>query len=387
MDPTQGILLLTASAETERQVSAAIASERGLAMGPTCRSLQELINRLRQSPARVAVVDLEPSPEKNLALLDPVISRYGDTRFIVLARSPGQQVLLEAMHVGARHVVAAETVHADLPLVLRRMALNGAARRTARAFVASVFSASGGAGATTLAVNLACELQALATGPTLLVDLDVYSGAVAAYLNVHADYDLATVLADGDRLDGELIKSSSALHSPKLYVLLSPGAATSRLVAQPRFENLPALLGSAREAFDYVVIDAPRLPFDMTAQLATASSLCLLPFQLSVVGIRAAKNLMNALIESGVPGDQIMPIASRHRRRRVMIGLDEAARALGRAQLPYLTNDFKSALASVNLGQPLAVAARRSALRRDIERLAQHIHTSHTGGGHLAPVF
>ena len=82
-----------------------------------------------------------------------------------------------------------------------------------------------------------------------------------------------------------------------------------------------------------------------------------------------------------------MPVASRHRRRRVMIGLEEAARALGREGLGYLSNDFKPALTSVNLGQPLAVAARRSKIRRDIERLAEHIHQAHLTGAHPAPIF
>jgi pilus assembly protein CpaE len=388
MDATPGILLLTSDAETERLVSTAVSSESGLAMGPTCRSLQELANRLRQSPARIAVVDLGDAPEKSLALLDPVISRFGETRFVVLSHSPAQSLLMEAMHVGARHVVARESIRADLPPVLRRMAQNGAVSKTAgRGFIISILSASGGSGATLLATNLAYELHLLATGPTLLVDLDVFSGAIASYMNLNADYDLATVLIDETRIDGELIKSSSAMVDQRLYVLLSPGAALSRHAARPRMDHLPRLLAASKDVFDYTVIDAPRLALDESAQVASASSLVIVPFQLSVVGIRATKNMIHALVESGVPADHIMPIASRHRRRRVMIGLDEAARALGRPGMGFLTNDFKASLASVNLGQPLAVGAKRSKIRRDIERLAQHIHNAHSSGAHVGPVF
>jgi Flp pilus assembly CpaE family ATPase len=195
------------------------------------------------------------------------------------------------------------------------------------------------------------------------------------------------VLSDGDRIDGELIKSSSAMVDPRFFVLLSPGAAHSRHAARPRMEHLPRLLSAGKDAFEYVVIDAPRLALDDAAQVATASSLVIVPFQLSVVGIRAAKNMIQSLMDSGVPADHVVPVASRHRRRRVMIGLDEAAKALARPSLGYLTNDFKAALASVNLGQPLAVGAKRSKIRRDIERLAQHIHAAHSSGGVVGPVF
>jgi pilus assembly protein CpaE len=387
MDSTPGILLLTQDAEIERQVSAAVAGESGLAIAPTCRSVQELTNRLRQSQSRVAVVDLDPAPERMLSQLDPVIARFGETRFIVVTRAPGQALLMEAMHVGARHVVPRESLFTELPPVLRRVGRNGTLKPTGRGFIVSVLSASGGCGATFLAVNLAYELHALATGSTLLVDLDVYTGAVAGNLNLQADYDLTTVLTDGDRLDGELIKSSSALADPRLYVLLSPTSATTRLHDHPRMENLPLLLAGAKEAFEYAVIDAPRLPLEHAAHLAAASSLVIVPFQLSVIGIRAAKNLISALVESGVQADHIMPIANRHRRRRVMIGLEEAAKVLGRPAVPFLTNDFKAALTCVNLGQPLATGAKRSKIRRDIERLAQHIHKANVSHAPVGPVF
>jgi pilus assembly protein CpaE len=387
MDSFSGILLLTTEPETERRVAAALSSERGLGMGPTCHSFQELAARLRQQPPKAVVVDLDPAPEKTLALLDPLISRYGEVKFVVLAQSPGQQLLLEAMHVGARHVVPKESLQTELPVVLRRFALNGAAKHAPRGYIVTVLSSGGGCGATLLAVNLANELRTIGTGSALLIDMDVYSGAVSSYLNVHAQYDLSTVLSDGDRIDAELVKSSSALYDQKLYVLLSPVASIARATSSVRFEHLPRLLWAAKDAFDYTVIDAPRLPLELSVQLASASSLTMVPFQLTVVGIRAAKALMNSLVEQGVPADQIMPIASRYHKRRALISLAEAARALGREQVGALTNDYKASVTSNNMGQPLERAARRSAIRRDIERLAQHVNKAHVGSTPVSPVF
>src|ERR1043165_5413385 len=114
MDQTPGILLLTADPETERAVSAVVSSGTGMAMGPICRTIPELASRLRQSPARIAVVDLDPAPEKTLAGLDPVIARFAETRFVVVSNAPAEKLLLEAMHIGARHVVAKEALRADL---------------------------------------------------------------------------------------------------------------------------------------------------------------------------------------------------------------------------------------------------------------------------------
>jgi hypothetical protein len=54
------------------------------------------------------------------------------------------------------------------------------------------------------------------------------------------------------------------------------------------------------------VIDAPRLPIGVTSELAAASVRTIIPFQLTVLSIRAAKAMINALVQHGVPSEQIM---------------------------------------------------------------------------------
>ena len=55
-----------------------------------------------------------------------------------------------------------------------------------------------------------------------------------------------------------------------------------------------------------------------------------------------------------------------------MVSLDDAAAVLGN-RVERLQNDYKAASAALNFGQPLAEAAPRSYLRRDIVRLAEII--------------
>src|ERR1051326_3858422 len=98
----RGVLVLTTEAETEAAVASAIGGELSVRPGGVCRTLQELVTQLRLVPAPVAVVDLDlggASPERMLSMLDPVISHFGQTRFVAVARNadaPG--LLTDAMH-------------------------------------------------------------------------------------------------------------------------------------------------------------------------------------------------------------------------------------------------------------------------------------------------
>src|SRR5207302_1500979 len=117
--------LMTSDLQTERQVSAALRLEHGLTVEASCRSLPELVRELSNGPAPAVLVDIDNpgagGPERMLALLDPIISRFADSRFVVMATKPRQELLLEAMQVGARHFVAKESISSDLVGVLNRI--------------------------------------------------------------------------------------------------------------------------------------------------------------------------------------------------------------------------------------------------------------------------
>ena len=85
--------------------------------------------------------------------------------------------------------------------------------------VMTVISASGGCGATTIAVNLADEIAQKQKQPTLIWDLDTAYGAVASYLGLTPRYGADHVLHYGGDIDAQLIKSTASVHNDRLHVL------------------------------------------------------------------------------------------------------------------------------------------------------------------------
>ena len=265
----------------------------------------------------------------------------------------------------------------ELNGVLQRLIPNTGSRNGflgAHGSIITVLSAGGGCGATTLAVNLANELHALIHDPVLLIDMDCCRGGAAGYLGVSAQYGLTDVLADGDRIDSQLIKSTAVQHNERVHVLASPATVDLDNPSAPQWEHLSRALQKAKDGYGYVVIDAPHAAMEVAALLGRASVLTYLMLELNVEDIRVARALYTGVVGRGVPQDRVLPIASRYRGRRETITLAEAQRAIGCTHIGQLSNDYKAVLSSVNYGKPLSENSPRSELRLDIQKLAKSIH-------------
>ncbi len=263
MNLKRSIPLVTTDAEIADSFVRALEASERLAPAGTCRNLVELTARLGRNPAPAAVVDIGPGPMQMLAELGPIIPKFSDTRFVLLSREVQNELLVEAMEIGVRYVMDRKALDPELVGVLQRLMPNSVRRAGGSGLAITVLSASGGCGATTIAVNLANELRLEVGEPTLLVDLDASYGAIGAYLGLKGNYGIADALAHGDRVDAQLVRSSASEFTEDLHVLLSPANLGSQTRTTVQYENLGHALEACKQAYSHTVIDAPRVPVDV----------------------------------------------------------------------------------------------------------------------------
>src|SRR6266850_5426444 len=143
---------MTRERDTERAVDLALESTPQVARQfAVCPDLRELALRLENRQAAVALIDLDPQPMATLAGVEPLVRRFPNTRFVVLCRETGGDLLDEAMQVGARRCVTKGSLVADLPSVLRRLVQDVGSTEGEGGSLVTVLSASGGCGCTTVA--------------------------------------------------------------------------------------------------------------------------------------------------------------------------------------------------------------------------------------------
>ena len=385
MPQRKAVIMLSSAAEMSSAVTAALQGGTQFELVGVVDDLAALKSRLDRGDIQAALIDVDNQPDQLLSGLTSATARFPEVRFIILSSNMRQDLLIEAMQAGARNVIDRQTVETKLDAVLRRIVPDATARVAGQ--ITTLLSASGGCGATTLALNLANELQILTGQPSLLVDMDLHYGAVAIWLGLKGQFGLGDVLAFGEGIDAHLIRSATQTAGTNLHVLLSPagtaattattGTAGASGARNPliNFDHLDETLDAFRYSFTNTVIDAPRVPAPVAARLSMASGMTLIAMQLTVRDIHIARNLVTDLTGEGVQPDQIFLLVNRHCKRS-LITLDEARQALNNLPMICISNDYRNAAKAMNHGHLLASVAASSPLRRDLVQLAGGIRNS-----------
>jgi len=369
MSPRRSILLVTCEQPTAEAVNRALEVEGRFAVNGICRDLRDLAGYLQRKGAPAALVDIDPGPKGMLVELERLTTRFPDTRFVVLSSDVSGEMMLTAMQAGARHFMKKSSVAEELPSALGRLIPEEVLGGQAGA-ITTVLAASGGCGATTVAINLANELHLSSGDPALLVDMDLHYGAVGSYLGISGQFGLADVLNHAGHIDPQLIRSTAISCGEGLYVLASPASAHFAQTVALDFRNLDQALDACKQAYAHTVIDAPRASMDLAAALAAQSTTTIVVLQLNVKDVRITRETLMALTERGVRAETLIPLANRCHKRSSMVTLDDAQRALGAISLERIRNDFRSAIRGMNYGQPLSRASPRSGMLKDIRELA-----------------
>jgi pilus assembly protein CpaE len=239
----------------------------------------------------------------------------------------------------------------------------------------SVIGAVGGAGATTIAIELAATLAKRASQPgsAALVDLNLADGAAAAYLGSRANMRLVEVSAEPERIDAAVLDAFAVRADAGFDLLTSPRDPMAFQRISPA--AVCRVLEVACHAYDWVIVDLPRLRHPWTLDVLSGSDEILVVSELTVPALLSARALA-AEIEAELP---------EARRPRVILNRmssrafgpapsrAEAEKALERKVDGAITSDWEAAACSVNLGGPISQHRPRSKIVKDIAGLVDRL--------------
>jgi pilus assembly protein CpaE len=375
-------VLVTEDQAAANTVQSVLAASGQMSLAGICKDVPALKSYLANKKVQAIVVDIDPDPSRVLRELSTVLAAYPEAYVVVVCSKSTKELVLQAMQAGARHFLEKKTLASDLvkelQLFIGDVQKKGAALGS---LVVSTFSAGGGCGATTVAVNLASELRLASSKPVLVIDLDNCYGTISTYLGIRSPYGIADVLARKGLIDDHLIKSSAFAYMDGFHVLASPAGIESPRATSLQYENLPRALEACRQVYAYTILDAPRMPQALAADLAKLSDVVLIVFQLTVKDVNLARSMVSALTKAGISVEKIVPLANRVKKRGPLVRLEDSRKAVGLKSCQAIRNDWRKAMKSVNQGRPLAEVARSSSLRGDYRKLAARVRAYGINGG------
>jgi pilus assembly protein CpaE len=364
----------------------ALISRRVLVIGPTLSSLvtsampraevtvmtaEEALAHPPAGAIDLVIIDAASAPAEVLAELIGVFAatRPPTPALLVGAHLPASLVRA-LMKLGRSDVLEAPFALADLARAAGELIDGGADEARPKSRCWSVIGAVGGAGATTLAVEIASML-AVKSGPgqTCLVDLNLPDGAAAAYLGATPNLRLADASVIPSRLDATVLSA---------FTFRVPGGPD--LLAAPRdpmaFDTVEAatvsrILEVACEVYRWVIVDLPRHRQPWTLDVLAGSDEVLVVSELTVPALLSARALASE-IEDALAGVTVPRIVLNRLAGRSFgpsPSLSEAERALQRKTDGAITSDWEAAAASVNLGGAISRHRPRSKIVRDVQAL------------------
>jgi pilus assembly protein CpaE len=200
--------------------------------------------------------------------------------------------------------------------LLNAVTFHDSGNQSTKSRIITFISASGGAGATTLALSAAEHLASKSAehaAGTCLVDLDFQSANCGAYLNLFNEFDMEGIVSHPDRLDVELIDVIKLTRKPgfTIYSFERPGLPFESKGPDFVFK----LLDLVAYRFDDVVIDLPNLETPWRNSVLSTSDEIFLVFELNIVSLRQAKQLYTKIRELRGSAAGITLVANKRKRK------------------------------------------------------------------------
>ena len=141
-------------------------------------------------------------------------------------------------------------------LLLQHLAPNHAHSPVTRGgHIVAVCGASGGAGASTIAVSTAIELAEVAKGNVALLDLNLQHGAAALMLGARPGPGLRIALEDPEKADTLLLERAAIQVAPRMRLIAADESLSSGIsITEAGARQVLALV---RRKFNFVVVDLP----------------------------------------------------------------------------------------------------------------------------------
>ncbi len=340
-----------------------------------CTAFEPMQEHLRMRQVDIAVVNLDSSdPKLALHVVQRIAEVAPDAGILGLSRSSDSNTIIGAMRAGCHQFVRVPIDIEDLRGALERIRqslvpLSIASQRF------GVIGSSGGAGATTVACNLAIELAHLTTRSAALVDMNLHFGDVACAFDCQPRYSVADVCRGGAEIDRTLLET--ALHELPCNVSLlgRPERVEDADDVQP--DGVDQMFRVLSQLVPFVVVDLPRIFTPPAAAALHGADRVIIVAQLSVPCLRNATRLYECMLNLGANADRVEIVLNRCNANHERITPEEVEKHFGRPIFAVIPNDYRRVTTSRDLGHPIMTDSPNSPARMAIHNMARSLAAGH----------
>ncbi len=236
--------------------------------------------------------------------------------------------------------------------------------------VVSVFSAKGGVGCSTIAVNTAIAIQQSAACRVAVVDTSLQFGDIGVLLNLYASRTFADLAPHADELDNELIEDIFLAHSSGVKALLAPPRPEEADTISPSL--ITNVLDRLKTMFDIIIIDTSSVLDDVVLSVLDASDKIIVVTTPEIPAIKNAKLFFEVTEALDYDRDKILFVLNKTD-KRINIRAEDIEANIRYSIASQLPLDERSVTTAVNQGVPFVLGSKNSALTQAIVGLGKTV--------------
>jgi pilus assembly protein CpaE len=313
------------------------------------------------------------------------------TQIVMMSVQGEADYLRRSMLAGAREFLIKPFSSDELVSSIRRVYQLGASRRQAMPVmsptssgaipraeamvqhagkVVTIFSAKGGVGCSTIAVNLAIALQQTAAIKVAIVDANLQFGDVGVLLNLYASRTIADLASNAEELDDELITDVFIPHSSGVKALLAPPRPEMADMVTPALVS--DVLKRLQAMFDVILVDTGSILDDVVLNVLDMSDKIIVVTTPEIPAIKDAKLFFEVTEALEYQRSRIIFILNKADKRINIRAedIEENIKYSIQAQLPI---DERTVTTSVNQGVPYVLGDKNGLLSQATVQLAKKV--------------
>ena len=386
------VVIVDDVSETRENVKKLLQFESDVDVVGIARTGKEAIQISQELNPDVVLMDINMPDMDGIAATEAIRARQPTVQVVILSVQSDQNYMRKAMLVGARDFLTKPPMGDELISAIRRAGemarieksksaqvqampvannIGGAAGfRGPKGKIISIYSPKGGAGCTTLAVNLALTLNNSDTR-VALVDGNLQFGDVAVFINEQGKNTILDLAPRAEELDPEIVEEVMVKHAGSgLHILAAPSRPEhAEKVSSSQFSRLLEYLN---QMYAYVVVDTATFLTDVTLAAIDLSDLIVLVTTQDIPSIKNCRLFLDLLQTLGVERTRILFVMNRYD-KRINITPERVAENLKQEVTLVIPLDEATATKAVNRGVPFVLDSKNQPVSRGIFSLAESV--------------
>jgi pilus assembly protein CpaE len=375
------LLLVDDNPQFVSSVKHMLSAEPDFKVVGTAASGRDAMDILQETSPDVTLVDIHLPDTHGFLLTEQIVKADPSIQPIIMSVAYDNETILNAMRAGAKNFIRKPPSEHVLTNAIREAYQkkqlltptqsnnNHDAEPEMNGKIIAVYSGRGGVGCTFLATNLALQLTSEET-QSVLVDSDLQYGDIPVFLNMNAPYTIYEITELPDEFDMEGIESTLLSHSSGLKILASPQRPELADAITP--DLMRRVLNILRSSYPFIVVDMPTDLNDVAVDVFESADLILMVLTPDIPSIRNLTSVMELMNKLGVHKEKIEIVLNMAERKESLANKHvlDAITLTPIAKLPY---DDTRVLRSINLGEPLVLDKKTSALGKRLIQLGEQI--------------